>query len=71
MPELVANATSRTEITYDRHQIGSRVLISRGPLKGLSGFIAELAGEEVLVDLSSSIDGLLVRCRRQHLEIDP
>ena len=59
MPELVADAT---EPTFVINCVGERVLIARGPLQGLTGLIAEVDGDEVLVDLRATIGGLLVRC---------
>jgi transcription antitermination factor NusG len=47
--------------------VGERVLIARGPLQGLSGLIAEIDGDEVLVDLRDTISGLLVRCQAAQL----
>jgi hypothetical protein len=60
MPDLLADASEPVLLI---NSVGERVLIARGPLQGLSGLIAEIDGDEVLVDLRSTISGLLVRCQ--------
>jgi transcription antitermination factor NusG len=49
------------------YSVGDRVTIARGPLKGLAGRIAEIDGQEVLVDLRDACNGLLVRCPANQL----
>jgi transcription antitermination factor NusG len=64
MPELLADTAVRVLVIYS---VGDRVRIDRGPLQGLSGLVAEIDGDEVLVDLRDMIGGLLVRCPANQL----
>ena len=59
MAELFAEIAAPILVVY---RVGESVLIARGPLQGLAGQIAEIDGDEVLVDLRDTVDGLLVRC---------
>lgn len=47
--------------------VGDRVTIARGPLKGLAGQIAEIESNEVLIDLRDAACGLLLRCSANQL----
>jgi transcription antitermination factor NusG len=64
MPDLLTDAT---EPALVRNRVGERVRIARGPLQGLTGLIAEIDGDEILVDLRATISGLLVRCPASQL----
>jgi hypothetical protein len=64
MPDLLATASDPDLVV---NSVGERVLIARGPLRGLSGLVAEVDGDEVLVDLRNMIGGLLVRCQAAQL----
>ena len=64
MPDLLADTSAPALVIYN---VGERVRISRGPLQGLSGLIAEINGEEVLIDLRDIVSGLLIRCPANQL----
>ena len=64
MPDLLADASAAVFVTYS---VGERVRIGRGPLQGLTGQVAEINGDEVLVDLRDTINGLLIRCPANQL----
>ncbi len=70
MPDLIASASSRFDLASDQERIGDRVRITSGPLQGLSGTIAELVGDQVLVDLRCTVDGLFVRCSLQNVAME-
>jgi transcription antitermination factor NusG len=59
MPDLLTASSHPVSVA---NGVGERVLIVRGPLQGMSGLIAEVNGDEALVDLRGTISGMLVRC---------
>lgn len=64
MSELLTDTSLPVLVIYS---VGERVRIGRGPLQGLAGQIAEIVGDEVVVDLRDTVNGLLIRCPANQL----